>query len=91
MKITMPLTTTNRNAKIGLPCSYRNCIIVPVGDGFDVVDKVSGRWMHVPNQRTAKWNATVWTRLSDEFSTHEPLAKVPKALMAIVPKTKETT
>ena len=91
MKITMPLTTSNRNAKIGLPCSYRGCIIVPVGTGFDVVDKVSGRWMHVPNQRTAKWNATVWTRLRDEFDTHEPLAKIPKALMAIVPKTKETT
>jgi hypothetical protein len=86
MKITMPLTTTNRNAKIGLPCSYRNCIIVPVGTGFDVVDKVSGRWMHVPNQRTAKWNATVWSRLSEEFDSREPLAKVPQALMAIVPK-----
>jgi hypothetical protein len=86
MKITMPLTTTNRNAKIGLPCSYRNCIIVPVNDGFDVVDKTTGRWMHVANQRTAKWNATVWTRLSDEFSTHEPLAQLPHALMAIVPK-----
>ena len=91
MKITMPLTTTNRNAKIGVPTSYRNCIIVPVNDGFDVVDKTTGRWMHVPNQRTAKWNATVWTRLSEEFDTHEPLAKIPKALMAIVPKTKETT
>ena len=91
MKITMPLTTTNRNAKIGLPCSYRNCIIVPVNDGFDVVDKTTGRWMHVANQRTAKWNATVWTRLSDEFSTHEPLQTLPQAMMAIVPKTKETT
>lgn len=86
MKITMPLTTTNRNAKIGLPCSYRNCIIVPVNDGFDVVDKATGRWMHVANQRTAKWNATVWTRLSDEFSTHEPLQTLPQAMMAIVPK-----
>jgi hypothetical protein len=47
--------------------------------------------MHVPNQRTAKWNATVWTRLRDEFDSREPLAKVPQALMAIVPKTKETT
>jgi hypothetical protein len=59
---------------------------VPVGEGFDVVDKTTGRWMHVPNQRTAKWNATVWTRLRDEFDTHEPLAQLPHALMAIVPK-----
>ena len=86
MKITMPLTTTNRNAKIGVPTSYRNCIIVPVNDGFDVVDKTTGRWMHVPNQRTAKWNATVWTRLSEEFDTHEPLQTLPHAMMAIVPK-----
>jgi hypothetical protein len=42
--------------------------------------------MHVPNQRTAKWNATVWSRLSEEFDSREPLAKVPQALMAIVPK-----
>lgn len=91
MKITVTPTTTNRNAKIGVPTSYRNCIIVPVNDGFDVVDKTTGRWMHVPNQRTAKWNATVWTRLSEEFDTHEPLAKPPQAMMAIVPKTKETT
>jgi hypothetical protein len=90
MKITMPLTTSNRNAKIGLPCSYRGCIIVPVGTGFDVVDKTTGRWMHVLNQRTAKWNATVWSRLSEEFGNHEPLAKVPEAMMAIVPKIKET-
>jgi hypothetical protein len=45
--------------------------------------------MHVANQRTAKWNATVWTRLRDEFSTHEPLAQLPRIQMAIVPK--ETT
>jgi hypothetical protein len=91
MKITMPLTTTNRSAKIGVPCSYRGCIIVPVNNGFDVVDKTTGRWMHVANQRTAKWNATVWTRLRDEFDTHEPLAQLPRIQMAIVPKTKETT
>jgi hypothetical protein len=42
--------------------------------------------MHVPNQRTAKWNATVWTRLRDEFDTHEPLQTLPQAMMAIVPK-----
>lgn len=71
------VTTIQRNAKIGVPTSYRGCIIVPVGTGFDVVDKVSGRWMHVPNQRTAKWNATVWTRLRDEFDTGTPLAKLP--------------
>jgi hypothetical protein len=85
-KFTTPAITASRNAKIGVPTSYRNCIIVPVNDGFDVVDKTTGRWMHVPNQRTAKWNATVWTRLSDEFSTHEPLAQLPRIQMIITPK-----
>jgi hypothetical protein len=85
-RITMTPTTTNRNAKIGVPTSYKGCIIVPVNAGFDVVDIASGRWMHVPNQRVAKWNATVWTRLRDEFGDSEPLAKLPKVEMAIVPK-----
>jgi hypothetical protein len=82
----MTTTTTNRNAKIGVPTSYRNCIIVPVGKGFDVVDKTTGRWMHVPNQRTAKWNATVWTRLSEEFDTHTPLTALPAVQMTIEPR-----
>jgi hypothetical protein len=82
----MTIATIKRNAPIGVPTSYRGCIIVPVGDGFDVVDKASGRWMHVPNQRTAKWNATVWTRLSEEFATHTPLAALPAVQMTIEPR-----
>jgi hypothetical protein len=62
-----------KTTKIGAPVSYKNCYIVPVNDGFDVVDKTSGRWIHLPSQRLAKWNATVWTRLSVEFDTSTPL------------------
>lgn len=69
---------------IGVPTGYRGCIIVPVNDGFDVVDRVSGRWMHVPNQRTAKWNATVWTRLRDEFDSHTPLTMLPTVVAEVV-------
>jgi len=69
---------------IGVPTGYKGCIIVPVNDGFDVVDRASGRWMHVPNQRTAKWNATVWTRLRDEFETHEPLTMLPTVVAELV-------
>ena len=69
---------------IGVPTGYRGCIIVPVGDGFDVVDRASGRWMHVPNQRTAKWNATVWTRLRDEFGESEPLTVLPTVVAEVV-------
>jgi hypothetical protein len=39
--------------------------------------------MHVLNQRTAKWNATVWTRLRDEFETHEPLVVLPTAVAEV--------
>jgi hypothetical protein len=73
-----------KQVKIGVPTGYRGCIIVPVNDGFDVIDRVSGRWMHVLNQRTAKWNATVWTRLRDEFETHEPLVVLPTAVAEVV-------
>ena len=69
---------------IGVPTGYKGCIIVPVGDGFDVVDRASGRWMHVPNQRTAKWNATVWTRLRDEFGESEPLTVLPTVIAEVV-------
>jgi hypothetical protein len=62
-----------KTTKIGAPVSYKNCYIVPVNNGFDVVDKTSGRWIHLPSQRLAKWNATVWTRLSVEFDTSTPL------------------
>lgn len=64
-----------KTTKIGTPVSYRNCFIVPVNDGFDVVDKTSGRWIHIASQRLAKWNATVWSRLSTEFGSSAPLAK----------------
>jgi hypothetical protein len=69
---------------IGVPTGYKGCIIVPVNDGFDVIDRASGRWMHVPNQRTAKWNATVWTRLRDEFETREPLTMLPTVVAELV-------
>ena len=63
-----------KTTKIGTPVSYKNCYIVPVNDGFDVVDKTTGRWIHLASQRLAKWNATVWTRLSTDFDTSNPLS-----------------
>jgi hypothetical protein len=61
-----------KSTKIGAPVAYRGCYIVPANDGFDVVDRTTGRWIHQPSQRLAKWNATVWTRLSTEFDTSLP-------------------
>ena len=80
------MATTN---KIGVPTGYKGCIILPVGAGFDVVDRVSGRWMHVPTQRVAKWNATVWTRLRDEFGDSVPLPELPAVQHEIKPKEKK--
>lgn len=63
-----------KTVKIGIPVSYKNCYIVPVNNGFDLIDKTTGRWIHLASQRLAKWNATVWTRLSMEFDTSNPLS-----------------
>ena len=63
-----------KTVKIGIPVSYKNCYIVPVNNGFDLIDKTTGRWIHLASQRLAKWNATVWTRLSIEFDTSNPLS-----------------
>ena len=63
-----------KTTKIGTPVSYRNCYIVPVNSGFDVIDKTTGRWIHIASQRLAKWNATVWSRLSMEFDTSPALS-----------------
>jgi hypothetical protein len=64
------VTTHSRN-HITKPTAYRACILVPKGGGFDVIDTRTGHWIHVPSQRLAKWNATVYTRLSDEFNASE--------------------
>lgn len=53
--------------KVGIPVKYKNCYIVRAADGYDCVDLRTGRWIHLPDARRAKWNATVWSRLSDEF------------------------
>ena len=73
-----------KTATIGTPVSYRNCYIVPVNDGFDVVDKTSGRWIHITSQRLAKWNATVWTRLSTDFDTSNPLSDKKLSKLEVV-------
>ena len=54
--------------KVGIPVAYKSCYIVRVGDGYDCVDRATGKWIHLPDSRRAKWNASVWSRLSDEFS-----------------------
>jgi hypothetical protein len=45
--------------------------------------------MHVPSQRVAKWNATVWTRLRDEFGGNAALVQLPEVKHEIKPKEKK--
>jgi len=73
-----------KTVKIGAPVVYKNCYIVPVNDGFDVVDKTTGRWIHMASQRLAKWNATVWTRLSVDFDTSNPLSNSKLTKLEVV-------
>lgn len=53
--------------KVGVPIQYKGCYIVRAADGYDCVDIRTGKWIHLPDQRRAKWNASVWCRLTDEF------------------------
>lgn len=59
---------TKQPPKVGIPVAYKSCWIVRVGNGYDCVDRSTGRWIHLPDSRRAKWNASVWSRLTDEFS-----------------------
>lgn len=43
------------------------CIIVQRNDGVDVIDPTTGHWRTFPTMRSAKWSATVFSRLAAEF------------------------
>ena len=67
--------------KIGVPVRYKNCWIVQVGNGYDCVDRTTGRWIHLPDSRRAKWNASVWSRLSNEFGGSSIKTFTPEQIM----------
>jgi hypothetical protein len=54
---------------VGIPVPYKGCYIVRVSEGYDCVDRRTGKWIHMKDSRSAKWNASVWSRLSDEFDS----------------------
>ena len=68
--------------KIGVPVVYKGCYIVAAADGYDCVDRASGRWIHLPDARRAKWNASVWSRLTDEFGSSSIKVFTPEQVMA---------
>lgn len=53
--------------KVGVPVPYKGCYIVRVDNGYDCVDRATGKWIHLPDSRRAKWNASVWSRLTNDF------------------------
>ena len=47
--------------------SHAKCVIVKRGYSCDLIDPVTGRWQVFKTPRAARWNATVWSRLSEDF------------------------
>lgn len=43
------------------------CVIVQRHDGIDVIDPTTGYWRVFPSMRSAKWSATIFSRLAREF------------------------
>lgn len=43
------------------------CVIAVRHDGIDVIDPSTGRWQHFKTMRSAKWSATVFSRLATAF------------------------
>lgn len=67
--------------KVGVPVPYKGCYIVRAADGYDCVDMRTGKWIHLPDARRAKWNASVWCRLTDEFGGSTERRFTPKQVM----------
>lgn len=53
--------------KITAPVKYKACVITPAPKGYDVFDG-AGHWFNVPDQRQAKWWASLATRIQDRFA-----------------------
>lgn len=65
----------SKSTKITTPTRYKLCIITPAGKGYDVFDDF-GRWFTQPNQRQAKWWASVYSSAQDKFASN-PQRPVP--------------
>lgn len=51
---------------------YKDAYLVDWGNNVDVVDKATGKWSTHSSTHAAKWNLSVWRRLSNTFSANEP-------------------
>ena len=51
---------------------YKDAYLVDWGKTVDVVDKQSGKWSTHSSTHAAKWNLSVWRRLSNTFTADQP-------------------
>lgn len=58
-----------QQAQITNVVSYKDTFLVEHTRGVDVMDKVTGHWYTTHSLRSAKWNASVWTRLRNVLLT----------------------
>lgn len=59
----------SRVKQITHPTRYAQAIITPAAGGFDLINPQTGRWSHFPTQRAAKWWASVWSSVNEQFAT----------------------
>lgn len=59
--------------KMGPVSTWAGCFVLPINNGFDIVDRKTGRWAHMKNRRSARWWASVWTRIDSEFAASKPI------------------
>lgn len=59
---------------MGPVTTWAGCFVMPVNQGFDIVDRKTGRWAHMKTRRSARWWASVWTRMDLEFAASRPLS-----------------
>ena len=55
---------------------HAKCIVVNRGNNFDLIDPQTGRWQNFPTQRSAKWSASIWRRLSGGFGYNDPTESI---------------
>lgn len=68
---------TAPRTRITKPIKYRDFIITPRADGFDMIDPATGRWAYFPTQRFAKWSASFMSNIHGRMNQHPPKKTIP--------------
>lgn len=54
------------------PIKYANFLLVDRKEGVDLIDPSTGKWQQFHSVRSAKWSATVYSRLHKGFGNNIP-------------------